>query len=122
GAVVLGAVAGLVCLWAVVSLKPMLKYDDSLDVFGIHGGGGIVGAIGTAIVAAPSLGGFGGEGYAIGGQLVIQIVAVAVAILWSGAVALVAMLIVKTLFAARVNEADETDGLDLTSHGERAYN
>jgi len=122
GAVVLGAVAGLVCLWAVVSLKPMLKYDDSLDVFGIHGVGGIVGAIGTAIVAAPGLGGFGGEGYAIGGQLVIQIVAVAVAVLWSGAVALVAMLIVKTLFAARVNEADETDGLDLTSHGERAYN
>lgn len=123
GAIVLGAVAGFVCLWAVVTLKPMLKYDDSLDVFGIHGIGGIVGALGTAIVAAPALGGFGAEGYDMGGQLVTQALAVIVAIVWSGVVALVAMLIVKALFGGvRATESSEIDGLDLSSHGERAYN
>ncbi len=123
GAMVLGAVAGFVCLWAVVTLKPMLKYDDSLDVFGIHGIGGIVGALGTAIVAAPALGGFGAEGYDMGGQLVTQALAVIVAIVWSGVVALVAMLIVKALFGGvRATETSEIDGLDLSSHGERAYN
>ncbi|MBI4922173.1 MAG: ammonium transporter [Devosia nanyangense] len=127
GAIVLGAVAGVVCLWAVVTLKPMFKYDDALDVFGIHGIGGIVGAIGTAIVAAPSLGGFGfpdAEGnYSIVGHLVTQATAVGVALVWSGVVALVAMLIVKALFGgARVTETAESDGLDLSTHGERAYN
>ncbi|WEJ33267.1 ammonium transporter [Devosia sp. SD17-2] len=123
GAIVLGAVTGFVCLWAVVTLKPMLTYDDSLDVFGIHGVGGIVGAIGTAIVADPALGGFGAEGYAMGGQLVTQVLAVLVAIIWSGVVAFVAMLIVKAIFGgARVTENGESDGLDLTTHGERAYN
>jgi Amt family ammonium transporter len=123
GAIVLGAVAGIVCLWAVVSLKPLLKYDDSLDVFGIHGIGGIVGAIGTAIVADPALGGFGAEGYALGGQLVTQFLTVVVAIAWSAVVTLVALLIVKALFGGlRVSEAGESDGLDLTTHGERAYN
>ena len=123
GAIVLGAVTGFVCLWAVVTLKPMLKYDDSLDVFGIHGIGGIVGAIGTAIVADPALGGFGAEGYAMGGQLVTQIMAVVVAIVWSGVAAFVAMLVVKAIFGgARVTESSEVDGLDLSSHGERAYN
>ena len=123
GAIVLGAVTGFVCLWAVVTLKPMLKYDDSLDVFGIHGIGGIVGAIGTAIVADPALGGFGAEGYAMGGQLVTQFMAVVVAIVWSGVAAFVAMLVVKAIFGgARVTESSEVDGLDLSSHGERAYN
>src|SRR6218665_2965305 len=97
GAIVLGAVAGFVCLWAVVTLKPMLKYDDSLDVFGIHGVGGIVGAIGTGIVASPALGGYGAEGYDMFGQLGTQVLAVAVAIAWSGIVALVAILIVKAV-------------------------
>jgi len=123
GAIVLGAVAGFACLWAVVSLKPMLKYDDSLDVFGIHGIGGIVGAIGTGILAAPALGGFGGEGFDMGAQVMTQIIAVVVAIVWVAVVAFIALLIVRALFGgARVSEADETDGLDLTSHGERAYN
>ncbi len=123
GAIVLGAVAGVVCLWAVVNLKPMLKYDDSLDVFGIHGVGGIVGALGTAIVANPSFGGYPLDGYDMGGQFMIQLTSVIVAIVWSGVVALIAMLIVKALFGgAKVSEAAETDGLDLSSHGERAYN
>ena len=123
GSIVLGAVTGFVCLWAVVTLKPMLRYDDSLDVFGIHGIGGIVGAIGTAIVADPALGGFGAENYAMGGQLAIQVLAVAVAIAWSAVIAFIAMVIVKALFGgARVPEQAESDGLDLSSHGERAYN
>lgn len=123
GAIVLGAVAGFVCLWAVVTLKPWLRYDDSLDVFGIHGIGGIVGALGTAIVAAPALGGFGAEGYSISGQLVIQGLAVLVAVLWSAVVAFIAMLVVKALFGGvRVAESSEVDGLDISSHGERAYN
>jgi Amt family ammonium transporter len=126
GAIVLGAIAGIVCLWAVVNLKPMLKYDDSLDVFGIHGVGGIVGALGTAIVAAPGLGGYplgAPEEYSIGGQFMIQLTAVGIAVVWSGVVALVAMFIVKAIFGgARVPESAESDGLDLSSHGERAYN
>jgi Amt family ammonium transporter len=126
GAIALGAVSGLVCLWAVVTLKPMLKYDDALDVFGIHGVGGIVGALGTAIVAAPSLGGFAlGEpaDYSMGGQFMIQLQAVAIAIVWSAVVTAAAMLIVNVVFGgARVNEAAEADGLDISSHGEHAYN
>ncbi len=123
GAVVLGAVAGFICLWAVVTLKPLLKYDDSLDVFGIHGIGGIVGALGTGILAAPSLGGYGAEGYDMIGQFGVQVLAVVVAVVWTAVVAFVAMLIVKAVFGgARVSESSETDGLDLSSHGERAYN
>lgn len=126
GAIVLGAIAGVVCLWAVVNLKPMLKYDDSLDVFGIHGVGGIVGALGTAIVAAPGLGGYplgDAAAYSIGGQFMIQLTAVGIAVVWSGVVAFVAMMIVKAIFGgARVPESAESDGLDLSSHGERAYN
>ena len=123
GGIVLGAVAGFVCLWAVVTLKPMLKYDDSLDVFGIHGIGGIIGALGTGILAAPSLGGFGAEDYNMGGQMVTQVLAVVVAIAWTAVVTVVAMLIVKAVFGgARVTESAESDGLDLSSHGERAYN
>jgi Amt family ammonium transporter len=122
GAIVLGAVAGFVCLWAVVTLKPMFKYDDALDVFGIHGVGGIIGAIGTGIVGAPALGGFG-LFENIFDQVIKQGTAVLVAIVWSGVVAAIAMLIVKALFGgARVNESAESDGLDLSSHGERAYN
>jgi Amt family ammonium transporter len=123
GAIVLGAVAGLVCLWAIVTLKPMLKYDDSLDVFGIHGVGGIVGALGTAFVANPGFGGYPLDGYDMGGQFVTQLIAVVVAVAWSGVVAFVALMIVKAVFGGlRVTESAETDGLDLSSHGERAYN
>lgn len=126
GAIVLGAIAGVVCLWAVVTLKPMLKYDDSLDVFGIHGVGGIVGALGTAIVANPGFGGYplgDAAAYSVGGQFMIQLTGVVIAVVWSGVVALIAMFIVKALFGgAKVSEAAESDGLDLSSHGERAYN
>jgi Amt family ammonium transporter len=122
GAIVLGAITSLVCVWAVVSLKAWLKYDDSLDAFGIHGIGGIVGSIGTAIVAAPALGGFGAEGYNMGSQLVTQVSVTVVTLVWSGVVSLVALLIVKAVMGLRVTESAESDGLDLSSHGERAYN
>lgn len=124
GAIFLGAVAGLVCLWAVIALKPMFKYDDSLDVFGIHGVGGIVGALGTAIVASPALGGFGpgAEDYSIVGQFGTQAWAVIVAVIWSGVVAYVALQVVKAVMGLRLPEAGEREGLDIVSHGERAYN
>ncbi|MEX1180382.1 MAG: ammonium transporter [Cucumibacter sp.] len=126
GAIALGAVAGVVCFWAVVWLKAVLKYDDSLDVFGIHGIGGIVGALGTGILAAPALGGFGfpdAEGnYSIASHFMTQLTAVGVVFVWSGVVAFVAMLVVKAVTGARVSESEETDGLDITYHGERAYN
>ncbi len=122
GAIVLGAVAGVVCMWAVVSLKPMLGYDDSLDVFGVHGVGGIVGALGTAIVAAPSLGGFGVGEYTIAGQLMTQAKAVLVCIVWTSVVSLVALYVIKLLFGVRVSEQAEREGLDISTHGERAYN
>ena len=102
------------------------QWVPSLDVVGIHGVGGIVGALGTAIVAAPGLGGYplgDAAAYSIGGQFMIQLTAVGIAVVWSGVVALVAMLIVKAIFGgARVSESSESDGLDLSTHGERAYN
>jgi Amt family ammonium transporter len=123
GAIVLGLIAGIVCLWAVVWLKAALKYDDSLDVFGVHGVGGIVGAVLTGVVAAPVLGGFGvgGDDYAIGAQVGKQIWAVLVCIVWSGVVSFVGLTIVKAISGLRVTEAAEREGLDVTTHGERAY-
>ena len=126
GSIVLGAVAGIICLWAVVTLKPMFKYDDALDVFGVHGIGGIVGALGTAIVAAPSLGGYplgDPAAYNIGSQFLIQAQAVGIAVVWSAVVTFVALLICKAVFGGiRVSDSAESDGLDISSHGEHAYN
>ncbi len=120
GAVFLGAIASIVSYWAVVSLKSMFRYDDSLDVFGIHGVSGIVGAIGTGIVGAPLLGGFGAF-ESIPAQVVIQAQAVAVCIVWTAVVSFLALLLIKSTIGLRVSEADEREGLDLSSHGESAY-
>ena len=122
GAIVLGAVASLICFYAVTVLKPKLGYDDSLDAFGIHGIGGIVGAIGTGIVYAPSLGGPGGDDFAIGPQLVTQISAVAATIVWASIGTVIAIYVAKLLTGLRVSEEVEREGLDLGEHGERAYN
>ena len=122
GAIVLGIVASIVCYYAVAKLKGALGYDDSLDAFGIHGIGGIVGAIGTGIVYAPSLGGPGGEDFVMGAQVVIQIAAVVVAIAWAAIGTLIAGLAVKYTIGLRVTEETESDGLDIAEHGERAYN
>jgi Amt family ammonium transporter len=129
GSIVLGAIAGAVCLWAVSGLKKALGYDDSLDVFGVHGIGGIIGALGTGIFASPSLGGTswwdyvanGPAEFSISGQLVSQVWAVGVSIIWSGIVALVAFKIVDLVIGLRVPEDKEREGLDITEHGETAY-
>jgi Amt family ammonium transporter len=129
GAIVLGAIAGAVCLWAVSGLKKALGYDDSLDVFGVHGIGGIIGALGTGIFASPSLGGTswwdyvanGPAEFSISGQMVSQVWAVGVSIIWSGIVALVAFKIVDLVIGLRVPEDKEREGLDITEHGETAY-
>jgi Amt family ammonium transporter len=121
GAIVLGAIAGVACLWGVTGLKKALGYDDSLDVFGIHGIGGIIGAIGTGIFVSPALGGVGIDGYSMGGQVVTQATGVLITIVWSGVVAFVAFKLVDMTIGLRVSEEQEREGLDTASHGERAY-
>jgi Amt family ammonium transporter len=123
-AIFLGAVASAACYFFVSTVKHKLNYDDSLDVFGVHGVGGIIGAIGTGILAAPSLGGTGFivEAGTMGAQVFAQIKGVAITIVWSAVVSIVALYIVKALVGLRVKEEEEREGLDLTSHGERAYN
>ena len=122
GGIVLGAIAGVVCLWGVTGLKKMLGYDDSLDVFGIHGIGGIIGAIGTGIFVSPALGGVGVDGYAMGSQVITQATGVVITIIWSGVVSLVAFKLIDMTMGLRVSEEQEREGLDTASHGERAYN
>jgi Amt family ammonium transporter len=122
GAIVLGLVAGAVCYFAVTGVKNALGYDDALDVFGIHGVGGIIGAIGTGIVAAPSLGGYGVGEYSIGGQVWTQIIATVVTLLWTGIGSLILYKIVDAIVGLRVTQDAEREGLDLADHGERAYN
>jgi Amt family ammonium transporter len=121
GAIVLGAIAGVACLWGVTGLKKALGYDDSLDVFGIHGIGGIIGAIGTGIFVSPALGGVGVDGYTMLGQVIIQAKGVLLTIVWSGVVAFVAFKLVDMTIGLRVSEEQEREGLDTASHGERAY-
>lgn len=122
GAIVLGAVASLVCYYAVSFLKPKLGYDDSLDAFGIHGIGGMVGAIGTGIVYQPMFGGPGDGSTAMGAQVITQIIGVLITIGWAGIGTAIAMFIAKLVTGLRVTEEVEREGLDLGEHGERAYN
>jgi ammonium transporter, Amt family len=121
GAIVLGAVASLGCYLFVATVKPAMGYDDSLDVFGIHGIGGIIGAIGTGILTAPSLGGTGAEDFSIAGQVSIQFIAVVVTIVWCGIGSAILYAIVNAVVGLRVTPEAEEEGLDLTSHGEVAY-
>ncbi len=130
GAIVIGLLAGLVCLWGVNGLKRMLGADDSLDVFGVHGVGGALGALLTGVFAAPSLGGTGvydyvankvNADYSILGQVWIQLQGVLTTVLWSGLVAFIAFKVVDLLLGLRVSEEEEREGLDISSHGETAY-
>lgn len=130
GALAIGAIAGVLCLWGVSGLKKLLGADDSLDVFGVHGVGGITGALLTGVFAAPSLGGAGiwdyvtetgVEEYSIGSQVWIQAQGVLITVVLSSVVALVSYLIVKYTVGLRVPEEAEREGLDITSHGESAY-
>jgi Amt family ammonium transporter len=130
GAMVIGGVAGFACLWGVNGLKKMLGADDALDVFGIHGVGGIVGALLTGVFNTQSLGGPGlvtdwvtatvGSN-PIGTQLVSQLWGVGITIVWSGVVALIAYKVADLVVGLRVTEEDEREGLDIAAHGETAY-
>jgi len=129
GAIVLGLAAGIVCLWAVVWLKHALGYDDSLDVFGVHCVGGILGAMLTGVFASPALGGTSWYDYVanaaaefdMGTQLVAQAWGVGTTIVWSGLVSLIAYKLVDWTIGLRVTEDQEREGLDTAEHGERAY-
>ena len=131
GALAIGLIAGIACLWGVHSLKKLLGADDALDVFGVHGVGGIVGALLTGVFAAPALGGTGVWDYVANGvaanydilaQVKIQAIGVVVTIVWSSVVAFIAYKLVDIVIGLRVSEEEERIGLDVTSHGERAYN
>jgi len=133
GAIVLGIIAGVICLWAVVGLKHMMGYDDTLDVFGVHCIGGILGALLTGVFNSPDLGGpsfpvdwfvgtaVAAKDYSISGQLWIQAKAVLVTLFWSGIVAAISYKLVDLTIGLRVSEEDEREGLDTSSHGEAAY-
>ena len=121
GSLVVGAVAGFLCLWGVSGLKRMLGADDAFDVFGVHGVGGITGALLTGVFAAPSLGGTQPAEFSIASQLVIQAESILVTVVVSGVVSLIAYKVVDMVVGLRVSEEDEREGLDIASHGETAY-
>jgi len=122
GAFVIGLGVGPLCFWGVTGLKKMIRTDDALDVFGVHALGGIFGALTTGIFNAPALGGTGGGAYpGIWAQFLIQAKAVGVVIVWTAAVATIGFYLVKFIIGLRVSEDEEREGLDITVHGERAY-
>ncbi|MDZ4096497.1 MAG: ammonium transporter [Paracoccaceae bacterium] len=121
GAIVLGAVASGVCYYFVAVVKNKLGYDDSLDVFGVHGIGGIIGALGTGVFTSPSLGGTGGADFSITGQVLIQAQAVAITVVWCGVMSFILYKLVDMVIGLRVDAESERQGLDQTSHGESAY-
>ncbi|MFZ6862101.1 ammonium transporter [Undibacterium sp. Ji67W] len=131
GALVIGLLVGVICLWGVNGLKRMIGADDSLDVFGVHGVGGIFGALATGVFAAPALGGQGimdyvankmsADPYVIFDQVKVQAIAVGTTIIWSAIVSVIAYKLVDLVIGLRVPEDEEREGLDITSHGESAY-
>jgi Amt family ammonium transporter len=130
GALVIGLIAGVVCLWGVTGLKKLLGADDTLDVFGVHGVGGILGALLTGVFASPSLGGTGicdyvantcGSFPGIGAQVWIQTEGVIVTVILSAVVSFIAFKLVDLIIGLRVTEEEERMGLDVSSHGESAY-
>jgi Amt family ammonium transporter len=124
GAIILGIMAGIGSFWAVTSLKRALGYDDSLDVFGVHGVAGIIGALGIGILASPSLGGtgFGGSNASIGAQLMVQAISVGFTLVYTGVLSYILLKIVDMIVGLRVTDEAETEGLDVAEHGEAAYN
>jgi len=118
GALWIGLLSGLVCFWMVTWVKVKLKYDDSLDVFGIHGMGGIVGAVLTGVFAAPEIGGAAGLLYGNAGQVWIQIVGIFATVVWSGIGAFVILKVLDLTMGIRVSKDDEIEGLDVNLHGE----
>jgi Amt family ammonium transporter len=122
GAFVIGLAVGPLCFWGVTGLKKMIRTDDALDVFGVHALGGVFGALTTGIFNDPALGGPGGSAYpGLWAQLLIQAEAVGLVIAWTATVAAVGFYLVKWVVGLRVSEDEEREGLDITIHGERAY-
>jgi Amt family ammonium transporter len=123
GALVIGLVSGVVCFWGATSLKAKLGYDDSLDAFGVHGIGGIVGALLTGIFVSKGLGGNGlADGMTIGTQVWAQLLSIIITLAWSGILSFIILKIVDATVGLRVEEDDERMGLDLSQHNERGYN
>jgi Amt family ammonium transporter len=122
GAIVLGALASVICYFAVAKLKPAFGYDDALDAFGIHGIGGMIGAVGTGILHDPLFGGPGDGSVTIGAQTLVQIEAVVATIVWAAVGTTVAISVAKLVTGLRVRPETEQEGLDIGEHGERAYN
>jgi Amt family ammonium transporter len=129
GAIVIGLLAGVVCLFSVTKLKSALGYDDSLDVFGVHCVGGILGALLTGVFNSPSLGGTGIYDYVagtwgfagMGTQVIAQAWGVGTTVIWSGVVSFIAFKLIAVVIGLRVSDEVETEGLDTTEHGERGY-
>ena len=121
GAIAIGFITSALCVWGVSGLKQWLRVDDSLDVFGLHGIGGMAGAMLTAVFAAPWLGGQAGAEYSLWNQLGIQALSIVLTLIWSGLVSIAVYLFVRAVFGLRVEHDHERDGLDITSHGESAY-
>ena len=123
GAIIIGIAAGVIPFFAVAAMKPKLGYDDTLDAFGIHGVGGTLGAILTGIFADPSINEAGkGLLYGNPGQLITQLIAVGVTLVYSGVMTFVIFMVIKVLVGLRVDAEDEVTGLDESQHGEKAYN
>ena len=122
GAIALGFIAGIVCFFFVTTVKNAFGYDDSLDVFGVHGIGDILGALGTGVLASPSLGGVGyADGVTMGAQLWVQVEAVAFTIVMTGVGSAILFKLVDLVVGLRVDRQTEAEGLDIVEHGERAY-
>lgn len=122
GAIVVGLASGILCFWAATSLKRAMGYDDSLDAFGVHGIGGIVGALLTGIFAAESLGGQGLSADSIGGQFFVQLVGVVFTIAYCAILSFILLKIVDAIIGLRVSQSEEIEGLDIALHDERGYN
>ena len=121
GALVIGLAAGAICVWGVTGLKKLLRVDDTADVFGVHAVGGIVGALLTGVFFSPALGGQGGEDFNMASQVATQALGVGLTIVWIGVVSVVGFLVARLVFGLRVDEESERIGLDISSHGESAY-
>jgi Amt family ammonium transporter len=122
GAIVLGLMAGITCLWAVAWLKGMLGYDDSLDVFGVHAVGGMLGALMAGVLVSPRFGGTGLAGYAMGTQVLKQLASILITLAWSGLTSTAIFMLLRHTIGLRPSWESEHAGLDTVEHGERAYN
>ena len=121
GALCIGIAAGIACYWGAAILKPKLGYDDSLDVFAVHGLGGIVGAILTGVFAIEAIGGTPGALEGNSGQILVQIEGIVATIIWSGVASAVILFVIDKVIGLRVDKDEEAEGLDLSQHGEMMH-